>query len=411
MADERCVFPGDGQPPGGSAAARGPGPGRGSGRRLDRAAVESLLSGRTPDDAVGPAQRDEAERLARTVGALAALAADPAPADGELPGEAAALAAFRKARAERAPEPAVPAGLGGDGRLARPAAPDAFGGADPTRHGDRADDGGLVRIGGRGAPDRRRRLRHPVRLGLAAALAVGMAGGVAVAAGTGILPTPFDGTDPGPASSVSSPGPDRPLVPPSPGDGAGGATASDGTAGGTPAPDAEGTARGTGDDSAARGTGDGRSWPSGVTSACRDVHDGRRLDADRRRTLEDAAGGSSHVSSYCAQVLDTTGGQDSGTGDDRDERDSPAEGGTSGGQDRMDAGDEQDDDGDKGTTGEQDGEGVGTGQDTGEDGAGEDGDGEDGGGKSGKDTGATGVSTASGGSGAPGASGASGTSR
>ncbi|MGW4274048.1 extensin, partial [Streptomyces seoulensis] len=70
-------------------------------RWLDRDTAERLLRGE-PLDTVDPAVRDQAERLAR---ALNALAADPyadAPqAAAELPGEAAALAAFRKATADR----------------------------------------------------------------------------------------------------------------------------------------------------------------------------------------------------------------------------------------------------------------------------------------------------------------------
>ncbi|MEV5345471.1 hypothetical protein AB0L24_07360, partial [Streptomyces achromogenes] len=61
---------------------------------LDRGTAERLLRGE-PLEAVDPSARDQAERLAR---ALGALSAEAAPATGELPGEQAALAAFRKAR-------------------------------------------------------------------------------------------------------------------------------------------------------------------------------------------------------------------------------------------------------------------------------------------------------------------------
>ncbi|EHN77872.1 hypothetical protein SMCF_2599, partial [Streptomyces coelicoflavus ZG0656] len=68
---------------------------------LDRETAELLLRGESPEglESTDPATRDRAGRL---VAALGALSAPPVPADGELPGEAAALAAFRKVRAERA---------------------------------------------------------------------------------------------------------------------------------------------------------------------------------------------------------------------------------------------------------------------------------------------------------------------
>ncbi|MEU8033735.1 hypothetical protein AB0C13_34835, partial [Streptomyces sp. NPDC049099] len=61
---------------------------------LNRETAERLLRGE-PLEAVDASARDQAERLSR---ALGALAAEAAPASGELPGEQAALAAFRKAR-------------------------------------------------------------------------------------------------------------------------------------------------------------------------------------------------------------------------------------------------------------------------------------------------------------------------
>ncbi|MFD0504807.1 hypothetical protein ACFQ0G_21695 [Streptomyces chiangmaiensis] len=54
-----------------------------------------------------------------------------------------------------------------------------------------------------------------MHFGLAAAVAAAMIGGVAVAAGTGALPTPFD--EPGPAASVSAAvTPHKPLLTPTP---------------------------------------------------------------------------------------------------------------------------------------------------------------------------------------------------
>ncbi|MEU5112545.1 hypothetical protein AB0G64_13675 [Streptomyces longwoodensis] len=238
-------------------------------RWLDGEAAERLLRGESPDDAVPPAAREQAERLSRTLDALSAsltgsAAADPAPArapalgdrSGELPGEAAALAAFRAARAE-------PAGTGS----------------------------GLVRIGRPGQRGTARSSRrHTVRLGLAAALIVGTVGGVAVAAGTGVLPEPFGGAGPEPATSVSAtPGPgDHPDPTPSPR--AGDSATVDGSEGGTVAGPAEpGSAHGT---------------PPEVAAACRAVRQGRTLNPVLRHTLENRAGGPSRITAYCTDLLE-----------------------------------------------------------------------------------------------------------
>ncbi|MBC7271394.1 MAG: hypothetical protein H5T76_22235, partial [Streptomyces sp.] len=142
-------------------------------RWLDRDTAERLLRGE-PLDAAGADAREPARRLADALGALSAQT--PLTSE-ELPGEDAALAAFRKARTDREEERAAL----GTGSRARPGA-----------------DAGLVRIGvrppraDRSGRARRPRWGRPLRLGLAAALTAGMVGGVAVAAGTGVLPTPFD---------------------------------------------------------------------------------------------------------------------------------------------------------------------------------------------------------------------------
>ncbi|MFE7647379.1 hypothetical protein [Streptomyces phaeoluteigriseus] len=317
MADDRSVLPGDGEPPTGAA-------GRSDGRWLNRETAERLLDGEAADNAVAPAHRAEADRLARTLGALAAMsAAAPVPDDEELPGEAAALAAFRKAHAERAAD----AQPGFASESAFPSGP-AFSSGPVSP----ADDAGVVRIGGRTPSYRRRRPRwsRPARLGVAAALTVGMVGGVAVAAGTGVLPTPFDDAEPGPAASVSAaatPGPDRPLVSPPP------SNTPDGGAKATPDPGAPGSA----DD---------------LTAACREKGAGRTLDAERRRTLERAAGGSARVPAYCAGLLDDRGGEGSG--------------GSGGGKGQGGKGDEPDD---GRSTGRSGGKTSGT---TGQDGKGQD---------------------------------------
>lgn len=148
---------------------------------LDRETAEFLLRGE-PLEGADPAVRDRAERLLAALGALA----PPVPAGEELPGEAAALAAFRKVRAEQADASAGVSAAVGHGAA------------------DRLSGAGPVRVGSRGEGARRPRRGRPLRLGLAAALTVGMIGGVAAAAGTGVLPTPFDRTEPEPAATVSA---------------------------------------------------------------------------------------------------------------------------------------------------------------------------------------------------------------
>ncbi|MER7570575.1 hypothetical protein [Streptomyces sp. NPDC126514] len=296
-------------------------------RWLDPRTAERLLSGE-PLEAVDAADRDRAERLAR---ALEALAAQP-PAAAELPGEAAALAAFRAARTERADAPATP------GHRARP----------------HSSDAGLVRIGPPERAARRPRWARPVRLGLAAALALGMVGGVAVAAGTGILPTPFEGT-PEPAVSAPAAVPTgHPPVSPSPEDAVEGESVPEGTSGGaTPDPD---SSRGTGGDGADPGaaTGDpGDRWSGGkrhgaAVAACRDVSAGKRLTDDSRRALETAAGGSARVPTYCKALLgEARSGSGSGSGDGK----SPGQKENADRGSGQDEDDDQDEQGDRGVGG------------------------------------------------------------
>ncbi|MDO0912271.1 hypothetical protein QQM39_15880 [Streptomyces sp. DT2A-34] len=268
-------------------------------RWLDRETAERLLRGESLE-AVDAANRDQAERLAKT---LESLTAEPPLSSAELPGEAAALAAFRAARADRADAPGTTGHSSGS-------------------HASDGSDAGLVRIGTPARAARRPRWARPARLGLAAALAVGMVGGVAVAAGTGVLPTPFDRDEPGrPAASVSPSLPERTLVSPSPENGAQGEPTPDGgskgstgsgntqdTAPGSPAPGRETAAPDRDEHS------DG--WWRKVTSSCRDLRDGKQLSVDRRRALESAAGGSVTVRKYCQSVLTGVG---ESTGSPRDE--------------------------------------------------------------------------------------------
>ncbi|MFJ5529710.1 hypothetical protein [Streptomyces sp. NPDC093261] len=289
-------------------------------RWLDGDAAERLLRGE-PLEAVDDDARDQAERLAET---LAALAAAPAPTSAELPGEAAALAAFRASR------------TGADqarGALGRP---------HPAYAASRADDAGLVCLGRSAANGRRTRWGRPLRFGLAAALAAGMIGGVAVAAGTGVLPTPFQG-EPGPEASVSAAvSPPQPKLSPTPG-----MTETDG---GSVPPDAGGptpggssreeagagpAASGSASSSDDRPTGHTRDWWTALRSSCREVTVGRELRGDRLRALQDAAGGSDRVKTFCKGVLgggeDRTGG-DGGQGSGRDGNGRSGDGGGENGQ-------------------------------------------------------------------------------
>ncbi|MER7898517.1 hypothetical protein ABTX62_21020 [Streptomyces sp. NPDC096046] len=292
-------------------------------RWLDGETAERLLSGEPPE-AVEGAHRGEAERLARTLGALSV---PPAPTSEELPGEAAAVAAFRKAREERAD--AVTAST-----APREQAP------------ARTADAGLVRIGtarvgGPGGVRRSRGIR-PAGLALAASLAVGTVGGVAVVAGTGVLGTPFGGdeTDPGASVSAATTPPERLLVSPSPtdsgrGEGVPGDDAPNNSAtGGAGDPGRNGTREDTTGKGGADAREDRPDSREAIARACRDLRDGKRLDDDRRRALRDAAGGT-RVWKYCKGVLfmadprsgepdekDTGQGQGQGHGKGRDgERD------------------------------------------------------------------------------------------
>ncbi|MFI8302372.1 hypothetical protein ACIF80_02755 [Streptomyces sp. NPDC085927] len=284
-------------------------------RWLNRETAERLLNGESPE-AADPADRDQAERLSS---ALGALSAPPPSAGGELPGEAAALAAFRKVREVREER----TGQAAEAVSAVPAAHRA--GAA------RGTDVGLVRIGApsadRSGAGRAPRWARSVRFGLAAALTVGMVGGAAVLAGTGVLPTPSGVSGPAATATATGP-PERPLPPhPSKKDTPGGATPGDEQ--GKPSGEADGgTGRqggpGTGadeDDGPAETdvkTGDlaaGNGRGKQIASACRALRDGRKLPGNRRRLLEGAAGGSGHVGPYCENVLAHHGtGADTGTG-------------------------------------------------------------------------------------------------
>ncbi|MFG3100428.1 hypothetical protein ACGFZL_07910 [Streptomyces sp. NPDC048182] len=278
---------------------------------LDPETAERVLRG-LPPEAATPAAQQRAERLAD---ALRALAPPPGAADAELPGEAAALAAFRAARGGRA-EGALP--LSGPSAPTSAELPD---GAAAARTGPAerppartpAADAAPRRTG---AP--RSRWGRPLRFGLAAALAACTVGGVAFAAGTGVLPAPFRGTAPEPAATVSAEGPGRPSPAPSPLDGVQGGTRPAATPPGhrATAPSAPGATRGTGPEDADPAVPDARR--PALAAACRRVRAGERPDGDPGRVLAEAAGGAARVAEYCADVLagrERTGRERGGDGD------------------------------------------------------------------------------------------------
>ncbi|MFB6987451.1 MULTISPECIES: hypothetical protein [unclassified Streptomyces] len=310
---------------------------------LDKGAAEKLLRGEPVDPVVGHGCT-EAERLAAALGAAARAAR---PAAGELRGEAAALAAFRAA--------ARPA-------HARTGAadPQVKGCVERTGEPGRADVLETVRIrpasGGAAsgsssaahpARDRALRWSRPVRFGLAASFAGFALGGVAVAAGTGMLPGPFGGHAPVPATSVSSAatpkelgsgptadesGPARPPASPEAehsahpgnpsapaGDGNNGRTGKGEERGGDDSGKSEGAGRGSsnsaenGKQSEGWGNGSSGAWYATALKACRDYRNGN-LDEDRKRYLEALAKGARNLDRFCDRVIarDTKGQSNSG---------------------------------------------------------------------------------------------------
>ncbi|MFI1480806.1 hypothetical protein [Streptomyces sp. NPDC020747] len=339
-------------------------------RWLDRDTAERLLRGE-PLDAVDADSRDQADRLTEALEALDALGtqtADPTPADAELPGEAAALAAFRKARTGKNGEQA---GLGPRTRARSTSSASAASSAASQI----SSDAGLVHLGRPVAHGRvPSRWGRPMRYGLAAALAAGMIGGAAMVAASGVLR--FGGEEPEPGASASvAVTPDRPHVSPSPEKKPGGGPdvpRPDGSAGGPTGKGSVpgGEARGGTDPGARTDPGDdrregrpGRGW-RWLTSACRDYRDGKNLDSERRHGLEDAANGAEQVKKYCKGLLKDR--DDRGSGDGRrgngSGRGESGRGGSGWNNDREGRdGDGRDGDGRDGRGSDDDGDGGGDG--------------------------------------------------
>ncbi|MDH2391838.1 hypothetical protein QCN29_24275 [Streptomyces sp. HNM0663] len=312
---------------------------------LDKSAAERLLRGE-PVEAPDEHARDQAARLTTLLHGIARC--DLHEDDDELPGEAAALAAFRKARAEAADpsaqlSPASPASdaSGVPGRFGR-------GSLDAVRMGRGARGARSSRTPSSGA-DRPRHgsvFRRPVRLAVAAAVAGCALGGVAVAAGAGVLPTPFRSGDPMPpavSSPTSGPQPLGTQPPSSPG-GTDGPTPNPllptappglpaATSGTGRSPDAEdgGTDGGTdgGGEPEPGGTaapgspeqrkdGEGMSeWRRKSLAACKDFRQGT-LAPEARRRLEADARGPERVKRFCDRLLNGDGGGESNADADAD---------------------------------------------------------------------------------------------
>ncbi|MER7044314.1 hypothetical protein [Streptomyces jumonjinensis] len=280
---------------------------------LDEGTAERLLRGEPVEPPEGEA-RTQAVRLNQALRTVRGpRLPGPGHSDGgEMPGEARALAAFREARAD-----AVPAG----------------GAAGGPRSVEDAQLG-IVRLAPPPRPALSSRLLGPVRFGVVAAVAGFAFGGVAVAAGAGLLPSPFDESPAGssvsgagqpgqpatesprariakspppgtaggakPGASPSADGPDAPSTTPSTPSSAvtgpsGSATVSregDRRPGGGPDP-VPGERRG----------GNGHERHRALADACRDHRDGT-IGRVRERWLEKIAKGPHRVERFCDQVLD-----------------------------------------------------------------------------------------------------------
>ncbi|MET7638090.1 hypothetical protein [Streptomyces sp. NPDC005438] len=314
-----------------------------------------------------PSTALSARRLAAALDDLA-HAHPPAPEDGPaLPGEEAALAAFRESHPP----------------VARTHAPRLAGARDAGRLS-------LRRRTHHRLPGLR---RQPVRASLALALASCALGGVAVAAGTGLLPTPFGGGGTRPAASVAPDQEGRELDrgqeqgdpasrTPGHGDGNDKGDSGDSHDGSHPADPREDLAD-SGRDSRDRPGGsdsatptesgepsDGPARPTApntppkelpeeekraIAVAFCDAYEGERLTPLARRQLERAAGGERAVEQFCDEHgedggdeasnggtgdggADTGGGSDSGgestdptNGGDSGTGDKPSNGGAIGG--------------------------------------------------------------------------------
>ncbi|WP_438312084.1 hypothetical protein ACSHWO_13655 [Streptomyces sp. HUAS TT3] len=304
-------------------------------RWLDGAAAERVLRGAP----AGPdADRHARDAELRLRAALDMLVPPQAPAGTELPGEEAALAAFRAARAG-APDAADTRAAGSAG-----SAPEV---------GPVVDLGPVIPLpaprAGAAASSRRGR---PVRFALAAALASVAVGGIAAAAGAGLLDrATHTSAGPAPAATLSAeakPAPSggvgptsAPQLRPDPLRSADGGTTAPGTPDGSAAGPGTADGGGTGPDSrfgpgtdtssgtaSAGGTGGvGKETLGGGATELRgqdretrlkavdlcEAYRSGSMTADRRDKLSKLAKGLSRIPHYCEALLDGPRGSTTGT--------------------------------------------------------------------------------------------------
>ncbi|MEU4889842.1 MULTISPECIES: hypothetical protein [Streptomyces] len=276
---------------------------------LDEDAAERLLRGEPLDVPGAGAGDGPARERARRLSAALQCVADPArlPAgtdeEGAFLSEAVVLAAFRETAPGAHAHGAVPGTRGRSlFRLPRTTAGDG----------------------------RRTSLGRPLRAGIAAALAGCALGGVAVAAGTGVLPTPFNqSVEPGPTGSAPGTGSD----PSTPGHGAGGTDGESPGDGHEPNEHGE-KSPGTGGHGGTKGLGGEQDRPADGEGGTLDGIPGNpgfgdertrgaaivlcrhytadTLDRKTRERLEAAAGGPAAAGDYCARLLNGTDDNDAG---------------------------------------------------------------------------------------------------
>ncbi|MFJ1745524.1 hypothetical protein ACIOJD_04685 [Streptomyces sp. NPDC088116] len=328
---------------------------------LDRDAAERLLRGE-PVEAVDERVRARTERLGNTLRDMAAVTYRN---QAELPGEEAALAAFRRARVVRRGVDIVNGNVyegvyasRSDGSHASTHTYDpscetfdthgafdtyASDGVRSTRTGA-WNPLGTTRLAPLPRPGRPGRSGRPGRRRLAATMAGCALGGIAIVVGAGLLPTlVVDGHDSVPADSVSTVTSPGPLASRSSGVGQDPA----GPSGSPRGPEASGTASpppgssseppgkggrtdkgaaqagrsggrvaGEGADDATGPVGKHENWsrsgPDGqddardrdIAKACRDYRGGA-IDAKREGALESAAGGPGETERFCDRLLGT----------------------------------------------------------------------------------------------------------
>ncbi|WP_405538456.1 hypothetical protein [Streptomyces antimycoticus] len=266
---------------------------------LDDAAVERLLRGEPVEgqpgapDGRGDESYAEAERLAAVLSAVAGAGRPAAPSDASaLPGEEAAMAAFRAAR------------------VAVEAEAEAVAEPGMARRSQR-----IRKFG-----ERRPRLRRPLRASMIAMVAGCALSGFAVAAAAGVLPTPFGPSHhtPGPSVSMSDAGPGGESAHPEISED-GGTTApgpsgssdndasdvgSNGAQGGTVPSDPEDDDKGKEGDASSKGKHGTPGWALRICPRylVRELG-GADLDKKSLEKLTKAAGSESAIHGYCTQIL------------------------------------------------------------------------------------------------------------